>query len=115
MDKDKAAEPAHVRVETIFPEEPPPQNDDFRKDTPPPQADVKPATDAPVGGETVKLTEARLPATLPFISGATGLKQSPTRMSVPGTQWRSGKKTMPNDKCPCGSGKKHKKCCGGRL
>ncbi len=25
---------------------------------------------------------------------------------------RSGKKVMPNDPCPCGSGKKHKKCCG---
>jgi len=25
---------------------------------------------------------------------------------------RSGKKVMPNDPCPCGSGKKYKKCCG---
>ncbi|MCF0129213.1 MAG: SEC-C domain-containing protein [Pseudobutyrivibrio sp.] len=25
---------------------------------------------------------------------------------------RSGKKVMPNDPCPCGSGKKYKQCCG---
>ena len=25
---------------------------------------------------------------------------------------REGKKIMPNDPCPCGSGKKYKKCCG---
>jgi uncharacterized protein YecA (UPF0149 family) len=27
-------------------------------------------------------------------------------------EWVSGKRLGPNDKCPCGSGKKHKKCCG---
>ena len=26
---------------------------------------------------------------------------------------KSEKKVKPNDPCPCGSGKKHKKCCGG--
>jgi len=25
---------------------------------------------------------------------------------------RSEKKKYPNEKCPCGSGKKYKKCCG---
>jgi preprotein translocase subunit SecA len=25
---------------------------------------------------------------------------------------RSGRKVRPNDPCPCGSGKKYKKCCG---
>ena len=25
---------------------------------------------------------------------------------------RKGKKIFPNDPCPCGSGKKYKKCCG---
>lgn len=28
-------------------------------------------------------------------------------------EWVSGKKVGPNGRCPCGSGKKHKKCCGG--
>jgi len=26
-------------------------------------------------------------------------------------KWQ-GKKVLPNDRCPCGSGKKYKKCCG---
>jgi len=29
-----------------------------------------------------------------------------------GTVRREGKKIYPNDPCPCGSGKKYKKCCG---
>ena len=29
-----------------------------------------------------------------------------------GTVRRQGKKIYPNDPCPCGSGKKYKKCCG---
>ena len=29
-----------------------------------------------------------------------------------GTVRREGHKIYPNDKCPCGSGKKYKKCCG---
>ena len=28
---------------------------------------------------------------------------------------RVGPKTNPNDKCPCGSGKKYKKCCGAQA
>ncbi len=28
---------------------------------------------------------------------------------------RVGPKVKPNDKCPCGSGKKYKKCCGGQI
>jgi preprotein translocase subunit SecA len=28
---------------------------------------------------------------------------------------RSGPKVKPNDKCPCGSGKKYKKCCGAQV
>ena len=31
---------------------------------------------------------------------------------VAGTVKREGKKVYPNDPCPCGSGKKSKKCCG---
>ena len=31
---------------------------------------------------------------------------------VSGTVVREGKKIYPNDPCPCGSGKKYKKCCG---
>lgn len=32
-----------------------------------------------------------------------------------GTMRREGKKIYPNDPCPCGSGKKYKKCCGRNL
>ena len=31
---------------------------------------------------------------------------------ISGTVKREGKKIYPNDPCPCGSGKKYKKCCG---
>ena len=31
---------------------------------------------------------------------------------IAGTVKRDGKKVYPNDPCPCGSGKKYKKCCG---
>ena len=31
---------------------------------------------------------------------------------VAGIVKREGKKVYPNDPCPCGSGKKYKKCCG---
>lgn len=31
---------------------------------------------------------------------------------ISGTMRREGKKIYPNDPCPCGSGKKYKKCCG---
>ena len=32
--------------------------------------------------------------------------------SEKGRTVRKGKKVGPNDPCPCGSGKKYKKCCG---
>ncbi|MCX6348844.1 MAG: SEC-C metal-binding domain-containing protein [Candidatus Aureabacteria bacterium] len=32
--------------------------------------------------------------------------------SAPVTYKRDGAKVGPNDPCPCGSGKKYKKCCG---
>lgn len=32
-----------------------------------------------------------------------------------GTMRREGKKIYPNDPCPCGSGKKYKKCCGRNI
>jgi preprotein translocase subunit SecA len=32
--------------------------------------------------------------------------------ATPKTVKRAGKKVQPNDPCPCGSGKKYKKCCG---
>ncbi|MBO7363057.1 MAG: SEC-C domain-containing protein, partial [Lachnospiraceae bacterium] len=31
---------------------------------------------------------------------------------ISGTVKREGAKVYPNDPCPCGSGKKYKKCCG---
>lgn len=34
------------------------------------------------------------------------------RMVTPGTHRNEGQKTGRNDPCPCGSGKKYKKCCG---
>ena len=34
---------------------------------------------------------------------------------ISGTVRRQGKKIYPNDPCPCGSGKKYKKCCGKNL
>lgn len=27
------------------------------------------------------------------------------------SQWKSDNRIGPNERCPCGSGKKHKKCC----
>jgi SEC-C motif domain protein len=33
--------------------------------------------------------------------------------TVPSTVVRSAPKVGRNDPCPCGSGKKYKKCCGG--
>ena len=40
-------------------------------------------------------------------SAGGGEKEKPRRVPV-----RKGKKIGPNDPCPCGSGKKYKKCCG---
>jgi len=34
------------------------------------------------------------------------------KMVTPGTQRNEGPRTGRNDPCPCGSGKKYKKCCG---
>lgn len=34
---------------------------------------------------------------------------------ISGVVKREGKKIYPNDPCPCGSGKKYKKCCGKNL
>ena len=34
------------------------------------------------------------------------------RAGAPVQQLRTGSKVKPNDPCPCGSGKKYKKCCG---
>jgi len=45
-------------------------------------------------------------------SGNDGKKVEVARSSVPGVKWRAAKEPRPNDRCPCGSGKKHKKCCG---
>ena len=36
-----------------------------------------------------------------------------TREAIPRIPIRTGPKTGRNDPCPCGSGKKYKKCCGG--
>jgi peptide deformylase len=35
----------------------------------------------------------------------------PERIEVPGTVWFTDNKIQRNDVCPCGSGKKYKKCC----
>ncbi len=40
-------------------------------------------------------------------AGGVSQKEKPRRVPV-----RKGKKIGPNDPCPCGSGKKYKKCCG---
>ena len=34
------------------------------------------------------------------------------KQKASGTVRRQNKKVYPNDPCPCGSGKKYKKCCG---
>mgnify|MGYP000947564209 CR=1 FL=1 len=34
------------------------------------------------------------------------------KQKASGTVRREGHKIYPNDPCPCGSGKKYKKCCG---
>jgi tetratricopeptide (TPR) repeat protein len=59
-----------------------------------------------LGGETMvqmRLTN-RLPTDEPRALLARLGRRSPTRSEV--------KKAKPNEKCPCGSGRKHKKCCG---
>jgi uncharacterized protein YecA (UPF0149 family) len=35
-----------------------------------------------------------------------------TATNINGTMTKTTKKVYPNDPCPCGSGKKFKKCCG---
>ncbi|HEO72055.1 MAG TPA: preprotein translocase subunit SecA, partial [Candidatus Hydrogenedentes bacterium] len=45
--------------------------------------------------------------------GADGIGQAPRR--VRRTPVRVGPKVGPNDPCPCGSGKKYKKCCGRQV
>ena len=54
------------------------------------------------GGEVRRIQVAR---ELP--QGAPAAGDKPSR-----TVRRQGKKIGPNDPCPCGSGKKYKKCCG---
>lgn len=41
-----------------------------------------------------------------------GLMSNRGRSMVPVSPVRRGKKIGPNKQCPCGSGKKYKKCCG---
>ena len=38
---------------------------------------------------------------------------TPAEPKKPTVTVQKGKKIGPNDPCPCGSGKKYKKCCGG--
>ncbi len=45
-------------------------------------------------------------------SNATMFPDHPVQRDVPGQTDHSLKKICPNDLCPCGSGKKFKKCCG---
>ena len=37
------------------------------------------------------------------------------KQKASGTVRRQGHKIYPNDPCPCGSGKKYKKCCGKNI
>jgi preprotein translocase subunit SecA len=39
----------------------------------------------------------------------------PNRTAPPATVQRKGDKVGRNDPCPCGSGKKYKKCCGATV
>jgi preprotein translocase subunit SecA len=45
-------------------------------------------------------------------AGAGGRRQLPPVPQKPSTVVREGDKVGRNDPCPCGSGKKYKKCCG---
>ena len=46
---------------------------------------------------------------------AVQMEKQPVYVSKEGSTYRNaGRKIMPNDPCPCGSGKKYKKCCGRR-
>jgi Uncharacterised protein family (UPF0149)/SEC-C motif len=47
---------------------------------------------------------------LSFLRAVAGICQKV--LARPNPQRRAGRKTGPNEPCPCGSGKKHKKCCG---
>ncbi len=47
-----------------------------------------------------------------FKPGVNGGDITPTRQSKPGTTQEKSLKVGRNDPCPCGSGKKYKKCCG---
>jgi uncharacterized protein len=55
---------------------------------------------------------------LPFVSEIAALWQRQTRKTIPmpvqGTAVRANPKTGRNDPCPCGSGRKYKKCCLGK-
>jgi len=44
----------------------------------------------------------------------TGTRQilKPTRSTTKRTSYRAGRKIGPNERCPCGSGLKYKRCCG---
>ncbi|MFH1039526.1 MAG: preprotein translocase subunit SecA, partial [PVC group bacterium] len=48
----------------------------------------------------------------PPFGGRSGAPPPEPGASPPPPYRRAGKKTGPNDPCPCGSGKKYKKCCG---
>jgi len=47
----------------------------------------------------------------PMIRNARGVAPGVIVVCPSGSQLKAGKRTLPNDKCPCGSGKKYKKCC----
>ncbi len=48
----------------------------------------------------------------PTVSGFAGQSGKPTVRRAGETVRRTEKKVGPNDKCPCGSGRKYKNCCG---
>jgi hypothetical protein len=60
------------------------------------------------------MNKSKLPRNLPAVDrqGVGAVMPGSTNINpMNPTQWTSEKKVRPNEKCPCGSGKKYKKCC----
>lgn len=64
--------------------------------------------------ENSQQTAKESPTTEPNTLNDTSAKSAARKVrQIPGTQTiQKSKKIYPNDPCPCGSGKKYKKCCG---
>lgn len=55
---------------------------------------------------------ARMGITVDLESNATEMVTTSLPNGMNGQMTSTSKKVYPNDPCPCGSGKKYKKCCG---